>query len=169
MSKKQPATEVVKGTPGFRFPVGHPRYAGRQKRTAAQARALADQLGIDPLDYMLRLLTVDVVEEVEIAADGTERKIKVPVSHETKIEICKALANFFYPRLNATQVTGRDEGPIELARANTELERAMSTSEGVEIIQRAALLIAGQPDALPAPAIHAPDDEREKEERGPWR
>jgi hypothetical protein len=110
---------------------------------------------------MLRLLTVDVVEEVEITTDGTERKIKVPVSHETKIEICKALANFFYPRLNATQVTGRDEGPIELARANTELERAMMTPEGVEAVQKLALLMA-QADTPPAPAparILPPADE----------
>ena len=164
MSKKQPATEVVKGTPGFRFQVGHPRYAGRQKRTAAQARALADQLGIDPLDYMLRLLTVDVVEEVEITTDGTERKIKVPVSHETKIEICKALANFFYPRLNATQVTGRDEGPIELARANTELERAMMTPEGVEAVQKLALLMA-QADTPPAPARILPPADEYREHR----
>jgi hypothetical protein len=102
----------------------------------------------DPVEYLLNLLTVDVVEEVEITADGTERKIKVPVSHETKIEICKALANFFYPRLNANQVTGKDEGPVELARATSEMERVLSTPGGVEAVQKLALLMA-EADRVP--------------------
>ena len=128
------------------------------KRTAAQARSLADELGVDPLAYLLNLLAVDATMELEFAADGTERRVKLPVSRELKIDISKSLAGFFYPKLNAQQITGPNEGPIELARASSELERAMATPGGVEIIQRTALLIAGQPDALPAPAIHAPDN-----------
>jgi hypothetical protein len=85
---------------------------------------------------------------VEITTEGTERKIKVPVSHETKIEICKALANFFYPRLNAIQVTGKDEKPVELARATFEMERVLSTPEGVEAAQKLALLMA-EADRVP--------------------
>jgi hypothetical protein len=175
-------TIVLKALPGFQ--PGHLRVGGRTKRTAAQARSLADELGVDPLAYLLNLLAVDATEELEFAADGTERRVKLPVSRELKIDISKSLAGFFYPKLNAQQITGPNEGPIEVARANTELERAMAAPGGVELIQRVALLLAGQPDALPAPAIHAPDDgakpparicgpdeerEREKEERGPWR
>ena len=180
MSKQR--TIVLKALPGFQ--PGHLRVGGRTKRTAAQARSLADELGVDPLAYLLNLLAVDATEELEFAADGTERRVKLPVSRELKIDISKSLAGFFYPKLNAQQITGPNEGPIEVARANTELERAMAAPGGVELIQRVALLLAGQPDAAPAPAIHAPDDgakaparicgpdderEREKEERGPWR
>ena len=163
---------VLKSLPGFQ--PGHLRLGGRQKRTAAEARSLADTLGVDPLAYLLNLLAVDATEELEFAADGTERRVKSPVSRELKIDISKSICGMFYPRLNAQQISGPDEGPIELARANTELERAMMTAEGVEAVQKLALLMAGQ-GALPAPAINAPvcgpDDEREreKEERGPWR
>src|ERR1035437_3591978 len=147
MSKTR--TIVLKALPGFQ--PGHVRVGGRTKRTAAAARSLADELGVDPLAYLLNLLAVDATEELEFAADGTERKIKVPVSRELKIDISKSLAGFFYPKLNAQQITGPNEGPIELARANTEFERALATPEGVEAAQKLALLMA-QADTPPAPA-----------------
>jgi hypothetical protein len=147
MSKQR--TVVLKALPGFQ--PGHPRVGGRTKRTAAQARSLADELGVDPLAYLLNLLAVDATMELEFAADGTERRVKLPVSRELKIDICKSLAGFFYPKLNAQQITGPNEGPIEVARANTELERALATPEGVEAAQKLALLMA-QADTPPAPA-----------------
>lgn len=106
---------------------------------------------------MLNLLAVDATEELEFTEDGTKRKIKVPVSRELKIDICKSLAGFFYPKLNAQQITGPNEGPIEVARANTELERALATPEGVEAAQKLALLMA-QADTPPAPARLSPGD-----------
>jgi predicted RecB family endonuclease len=139
---------VLKALPGFQ--PGHLRVGGRTKRTAAAARSLADELGVDPLAYLLNLLAVDATEELEFAADGTERRVKLPVSRELKIDISKSLAGFFYPKLNAQQITGPNEGPIEVARANTELERALATPEGVEAVQKLALLMAAQ-DAPPAP------------------
>jgi hypothetical protein len=173
---------VLKALPGFQ--PGHLRVGGRTKRTAAQARSLADELGVDPLAYLLNLLAVDATIELEFAADGTERKIKLPVSRELKIDISKSICGMFYPRLNSQTISNPEGGPVEIERVNTELERAMSTSEGLEAVQKLALLMAGQ-GALPAPAIHAapddgakaparicgPDDEREREkqERGPWR
>jgi hypothetical protein len=148
MSKQR--TVVLKALPGFQ--PGHPRVGGRTKRTAAQARSLADLLGVDPLAYLLNLLAADATMELEFAADGTERRVKLPVSRELKIDISKSICGMFYPRLNAQQISGPDEAPIEIARANTELERAMMTPDGVEAVQKLALLMAGQPDALPAPA-----------------
>src|ERR1039458_9358806 len=139
MSKTR--TIVLKALPGFQ--PGHLKVGGRTKRTAAQARSLADELGVDPLAYLLNLLAVDATEELEFAADGTERKIKVPVSRELKIDISKSICGMFYPRLNAQQISSPDGGPVEIERVNTELERAMAAPGGVEIIQRAALLIAG--------------------------
>src|ERR1039458_4930916 len=131
MSKTR--TIVLKALPGFQ--PGHLKVGGRTKRTAAQARSLADELGVDPLAYLLNLLAVDATEELEFAADGTERRVKSPVSRELKIDISKSLAGFFYPKLNAQQITGPNEGPIEVARANTELERALAAPGGVERIR----------------------------------
>ena len=146
MSKTR--TIVLKALPGFQ--PGHLRVGGRTKRTAAQARSLADELGVDPLAYLLNLLAVDATMELEFAADGTERRVKSPVSRELKIDISKSICGMFYPRLNSQTISNPEGGPVEIERVNSELERAMSMPGGVEIIQRAALLIAGQ-DALPSP------------------
>ncbi len=95
-----------------------------------------------------------------------------------RVECWTQALPYLYPKLQsqALAVTTREDDGLELACI--EMERAMSTPDGVEIIQRAALLIASQ-DAPPAPApddgakaparICGPDDEREKAERGPWR
>lgn len=128
-----------------RFGPGHDKYGGRRKRTAQQARDLAQQLGVDPLEYMLNLLTKDVVEEVEIDADGKERRIKVPIGHELKIDICKTLANFFYPRLSATQVTGRDDGPV--AVATLDVTAILANPELAKAAQDLALAICEQETA----------------------
>jgi hypothetical protein len=158
MSKKKPnpTLDVVSKTlPGFQ--PGHPRYAGRRKRTAAQARALADQLGVDPLEYLLNLLTMSVLEEIQIDADGNEKLVKVPVSHEMKIEICKTLANFFYPRLTATQVTGKDEGPIAVAQLD--VTRLIQDPAMVEMAQTLALKMADADRAQePAQRVLPPGD-----------
>ena len=132
--KKQP-TGV-----GHRFQEDHPRYGGRKKKTAAQARELAEQLGVDPLEYMLKLLTVDVIDEVEIDAKGKPRKVKVAIGHDLKIDICKTLANFFYPRLTATQVTGANEGPLELA--TFDLTPLIADPKAAEVLLQAAMLMA---------------------------
>lgn len=127
----------------------HPRFGGRKKRTAAQARSLADEMGIDPLEYMLRLLTVDVVEEVQIDADGNEKQVKVSISTELKIDICKTLANFFYPRLTAQQITGVNEGPI--AVATLDMSKLMQDPALAAMAQTLALaMIEADPEPIPA-------------------
>ena len=62
-----------------------------------------------------------------------------------------------YSGTTVQTISGPNEGPIELARASGDLDRAMAAPGGVEIIQRAALLIAGQPDAI-GPPIDAPGE-----------
>ena len=153
MSKtKQKVLTVLKAGPGFH--PGHERLGGRKKRTAAQARALAEELGIDPMSYLLHLLAVDVTEELEIKPDGTEQRVKVPVSRELKVSISQGLMNFFYPRLNTTAVTGPDEGPVLLASQNQNMSVIMSSPEAVEMAQRLALRMAESktpPDPQAAP------------------
>jgi hypothetical protein len=158
--KKEPSLGVAQRNVGHRFPPHHERFGGRKKRTAMQARELACQLGVDPLEYMLNLLTKDVVEEVEIDAKGKERKVKVPIGHELKIDICKTLANFFYPRLSATQVTGKDDGPLQVAALD--LTTIMADPRLSAAAQEIAMLVAEQQArALPAGALaDHPDYER---------
>jgi hypothetical protein len=112
--KPKATTGVVQRNAGV-FQPGHLRVGGRKKRTAAQARALADELGVDPLSYLLTLLASEVMEEAEIGPNGKVKHVKVPVPTSLKVDISKSILGHFYPKLNATQVTGNDDGPIGLA------------------------------------------------------
>jgi len=183
MSEDTQLTVMTK-TPGHRFESGHTRWGGKRKNSTQQVRDLCVELDIDPLRFLLSLVKTGYTTQV-IFEGGKKKQVEVTCPLELRCDLAKFIARFIYPVLSAStsQISGPDEGPIELARANTELERAMMTPEGVEAVQKLALLMAGQ-GALPAPAIHAPDDgakaparicgpdderEREKEERGPWR
>lgn len=164
MSEESKTTLGVAQRNAGQFQPGHPRYGGR-KRTASQVRAMAEKAGVEPMEYMLNLLTVDAVEEVQIDARGKERRVKVPIGHETKIDICKALLNFFHPRLNATQITGANDGPVELA--TLDLTPIMSDPELCRAAEQVALALAEHDldqRALP-PALDVPV----KDCTGHWR
>ncbi len=146
----QPGHAKIPGSGGFQ--PGHPKIAGRKKNTAAAARRLVAEKGIDPLDYLISLLTVDVVKEIEIDADGNERWVKRPVTHATKIDVAKTIVNYVYPRLTAKEISGPDGAPIERVNVDVDMAKLLSTPEGVEAAQRMALLLC-QSDPTPAPAI----------------
>jgi hypothetical protein len=111
------------------------------------------------LAYLLNLLAVDATEELEFSADGTEKRVKLPVTRELKIDICKTLAVFFYPRLNSTAVSGPDNGPIEVARADADLERIMADPSLVEAAQALSLAMSAASVRDAAPAQLAPPGE----------
>jgi hypothetical protein len=165
--------EVVKN-PGHRFQPGHPRYGGKKKRTAAQARAIAEQLGVDPLEHMLKLLASDVMEEMQIdATTGKRRKVKVPVPQSLKVEICRVLLPHFYPRLNAQSITGPSGGAVEVAALD--VTALLSDPEAAKAAQALGLrmaeaerLSAGLPES--APLLPAPDPSQElaTDSHGHW-
>lgn len=149
-------TNVVKRLPRKGdFKPGHLKItgSGKQKNTAAAARRLVAEKGCDPLDYLTSLLIADVVEEVEIDADGKEHWVKRPVTHATKIDVAKTIVNYVYPRLTAKEISGPDGGPIQQTNVDLDMARLLSTPEGVELAQRMAMMLVQQPDSdAPAPA-----------------
>lgn len=166
--------EVVKN-PGHRFQPGHPRYGGKKKRTAAQARAIAEQLGVDPLEYMLKLLAADTMDEIEIdATTGKRKKVKVPVPQALKVDISKAIIGFFYPRLNAQAITGATGGCVEVA--TLDITQLLSDPESAKAAQQLALkmaeserLSAGFPDAPKALPGPDPSAALEVDSHGHWK
>jgi len=111
--KEQPKG-VAQRNVGHRFHEGHPRFGGRKKRTAQQARALADEMGVDPLVFMLGLLKSDVIDQTVIE-NGKQKKVKVTVPLDVRLDAAKTVINYMYPRLNSTAVTGADDGPLAVA------------------------------------------------------
>jgi hypothetical protein len=116
---------------------------------------LVAEKGCDPLEYLINLLTVDVVEEIEIDAQGNEKYVKRPMTHQTKIDVAKTVVNYCYPRLTAKEVSGPDGGPTESVKVTADLQKLMHDPEAVEAAQRLALSLANQPTRV-KPAIEAP-------------
>lgn len=137
-----------------RWQEGHPRYGGRKKRTAAQARQMAEEMGIDPIQFLLSIIKADSIEQTVIEG-GKKKRVTVTIPLEVRIDAAKYVSRFCYPVLSATQVTGADEGPVQVVGADM-TALIMGDPAMVDAAQRLALLMA-RPDTLPAPA--APADE----------
>jgi hypothetical protein len=153
----QPLTVMTK-TPGHRFEIGHPRWGGKRRNSSQLVRDLCEEMDVNPMRFMLAIIKDGWCSQVVIE-DGKKKRVEVVASLEMRADLAKYVSRFVFPVLSASEISGPDEGPIELARVNTELERAMSTPGGVEIIQRAALLMAAQdaPQA-PTPRVIPPGD-----------
>jgi hypothetical protein len=163
MSKtQQPATEVVKGTPGFQ--VGHPRQGGRKKRTAQMARDLADSMGCDPLAFLMGLIQRDTYMQTEIGPDGKKKRVEVAVTMDLRLDAAKTVVNYLYPRLNAQTISGPGDGPI--AVAELDMARLCQDPAMVEKMQELAIAmaIADTPPA-PAPARILPPADEYREHR----
>ena len=78
------------------------------------ARDLADELGCDPLAFMMRIINSDVIEQTVIE-NGKEKRVKVAIDLATRLDAAKNVAGYLYPRLSAQQVTGKDDGPVAVA------------------------------------------------------
>jgi hypothetical protein len=143
---KQP--EVVVKNPGHKFQPGHQKFGGRKKRSPAMVRELADKMGVDPIQFLLKVIASDTVEEVRIV-EGKKTRVTVPVTIEMKMDACRIVSGYLYPKLSTTQVTGKDEGPVELA--TLDISAIIADPALVEMAQKLAITMA-EADRNPAPA-----------------
>lgn len=162
-TKQTPKNAAIPTGPSG-FQPGHPRFSGRKKRTAAQARALADEMGVDPLEFMLAIINSDVIEQTVIE-NGEKKRVEVAIPLDTRLDAAKTVVNYIYPRLTAQQVTGKDDGPIEVA--GLDIAKLLQDPAMVEMAQSLAIAMA-QADRNPRPArICGPDDEQAQAARDP--
>jgi hypothetical protein len=158
---KQPA-EVVQPNLGHRFPVGHPRYSGRKKRTAQQAREMAAEMGIDPLQFLMQIIKSDTIEQT-IVEDGKKKKrVAVSIPLEMRVDAAKWVSRFCYPTLSATQVTGADEGPVRTSSFKLDVGAILANPKLADAAQDLAMYIVEQqigPDPVPLnhPSRYLPD------------
>ncbi len=147
----QPLTIITRHPTRHRFEIGHERFGGKRKNSTQQVRDICLELDADPLRFLIKLVKDGFTTQV-IIEDGKKRRVEVACPLELRCDLAKYISRFLYPVLSATQtqISGPEGGPVEIARVSGELERAMAAPGGVEIIQRAALLMAAQ-DAPPAP------------------
>jgi hypothetical protein len=129
------------GDPGHRWQEGHPRFGGRKKRTAQMARDLADELGCDPLAFMMRIINSDVIEQTVIE-NGKEKRVKVAVDLATRLSAARDVACYLYPKLSATAVTGKDNGPVAIA--SLDVAAILANPALADAAQQLALMVVEQ-------------------------
>jgi hypothetical protein len=156
--KKEKSTDVSQSNPGHRFEPGHPRFSGRGKRTAAQARALAQEMGIDPLQFLMEIIRSDSIEQT-VVENGKKKRITVPIPLDMRVEAAKHVSRFCYPVLSATQVTGAGDGPVAVAQLD--VTAILQNPELAKAAQDLALMMVEQErleNGLPEPRlIDAPE------------
>jgi hypothetical protein len=135
--KKQPTDN-----PGHRWQEGHPRYGGRKKRTAQMARALAEEMGVDPLEFMLSIIKSDVMDQTVIE-NGKQKRVKVAVPIEVRMDAAKTVANYMYPRLSSAAVTGADDGPVEFSSV-LDVSAILANPQLAAAAQELALMVVEQ-------------------------
>lgn len=148
MSKTKQTTArnvLAKALPGFK--IRQPRYAGRPKRTAQMARDLADSLGCDPLEFMMRIINSDTIEQTVIV-DGKKQREEVTIPLDTRLHAAKTVVNYLYPRLTAQQITDEDDGPVEIA--GLDLTKLLQDPALVEMAQTLAIAMS-EAERTPAP------------------
>lgn len=167
---KNDTTGATKHPLGGRFEIGHPRYGGRKKTNAQQVRDICGEMNVDPMRFMLSLIKEGVTTQVVIE-NGKRKKVEVSASLETRTDLAKYVSRFIYPTLTATQVSGPDQGPVEVV-AVSDITRLMLDPAAVDLAQSlvlkmlaidpepaptAAHIVPMTPKALPAPPSFGPD------------
>lgn len=105
---------------------GYREGAGRKERsktrkTAEIAKRAAEQ-GITPLEYMLEVMRSPMPPEIadQIAAMKAEGRLDAEIVgrlmswHSMRFEAAKGAAPYMHPRLNATTMTGPNNGPLQV-------------------------------------------------------
>jgi hypothetical protein len=96
--------------PGGPFQPGHPRFGGRKRGSVSKrtqlARDIAAAMKFDPVKIAIRVIEEGVLRN----KDGS----LVPVPVEERLKMLRDLQQYIQPKLTAVQVTGKDEGPVNV-------------------------------------------------------
>jgi hypothetical protein len=161
MSNKQTANSELQATadglkrtystpPGFK--IGHARLGGRKpgslnKRTR-QAIEICEQMNFHPAALLATVVLTGKLPN----PDGTT----VEIDAAGRMDALKALCPYVMPRLQATQVTGKDDGP--LAVATLDMSRILADPALVEQAQNIALALVEADRPAPGQRVLPPGD-----------
>jgi len=99
--QNQELVVTTKPKPGFR--PGHPKFGGRQPGSlnikTPSARAIAQKLKVDPLEWLLRAVATGLVTN----ADGT----KTPISAANRIAAATAAVPYLHSKRSNVHVSGQ--------------------------------------------------------------
>jgi hypothetical protein len=115
------------------------------------ARDLADKVGCDPVEFLLKIVNSDTIEvtqtdaagKVVLDAIGKPVKQLTVVSTELRVQCATTLCGYMYPRLSAQHVQGEVKVPVEVSLP---VERILSDPKLSEAMAELALLVASTGD-----------------------
>jgi hypothetical protein len=149
--------EDVARVKGGRFAPGHKRLGGRRpgarNKFTWSARQAAQEAGFDPVALAMRVILQGKLPPIKGQAEEK-------VGMEGRLAMLKEIMQYMLPKLSATQITGKDEGPVAIA--TLDVTRLMEDSEMLEAAQRIALGLAQQRPQIAA----GPPDPNEGDEQG---
>lgn len=132
------------------FQTGHARVGGRKRGSPTKRTKLAleicEAMDFHPAAFLATIAMTGLMPN----ADGTT----TPVGTDDRLRAATALAPFVMPKLQATQVTGKDDGPIETA--TLDVSAILANPELAKAAQEIALMMVEQErleSGLPEPRL----------------
>lgn len=102
-------------TPGTPRPAGAGRKPGTPNRATREARELAEQLGIDPFEVLLRFAAGDTdALGLKPYVDGKGRQREPMVPLDLRMQAAAAASRFLLPQLKAVEMTGANGNPLQV-------------------------------------------------------
>lgn len=152
MNETQTAAKKTNGQPGAAMVPSRPRYGGRKpgspnKRTR-QAIEICEAYDFHPVATLIAVITTGRLPN----SDGTFAEVDTA----GRMDALKALCPYVMPRLQATQVTGKDDGPV--AVANFDVAQLMANPDAVKAAQDLALMLVGADRPAPGQRVLPPGD-----------
>lgn len=121
-----------------KFEPGHKKVGGRQKGVANKktfdAQALADRLGVDPLEILLHAasnnykeLGYDSAIQTKLVGENAITEDTIPVS--IRVQAAKEAAQYLYPKRKAIEHSGKDGADLFIEAIMKARERAKEKDE----------------------------------------
>jgi hypothetical protein len=137
-------------------PDGHPKYGGGRRKGIMNKRTqyaheLAERMKVDPLQFMLEIVASTAVQvaavnpdtgETLLNDDGSVQHTWIAVPLQMRLDAAKSLMSYLYPKLQAMQLTGANDGPIETTVLD--VAEIMANPELAQQAQRLALMMSEQ-------------------------
>lgn len=140
------ASETSAAGPGFK--PGHARIGGRkqgsQNKRTRQAIEICESYDFHPVATLITVITTGKLPN----ADGTFAEVDTP----GRLDALKSLCPYVMPRLQSTQVTGKDDGPIEVENG-FDINVLMADPASIELAQALALKLAGCKEPIRTPKL----------------
>ena len=140
------------------FQTGHARVGGRKKGSPTKRTKLAleicQELDFHPAAFLATIAMTGLMPN----PDGTT----TAVTPDDRLRAATALAPFVMPRLQATQVTGKDDGPVQVERT-LDVSAILANPQLAAAAQELALMVVdaeAQARGLPEPEVQPVPDYR---------